>query len=115
MRRACQLPQVAEQRAGAPRIQPRRTAEVLIQRKQRVGFQLPEHASQALLDSIHRVKEVSSIHPQLAGTQLPVRSQQKMIAEQAVLGLRQSSSGDQTKIRDILLVFPAPSGRPVSS
>jgi hypothetical protein len=34
------------------------------------------------------VKEVPAIHPQLAGTQLPVRSQQKMITEQAMLKLR---------------------------
>jgi hypothetical protein len=71
--------------------------------------------AQALLDAIHRVKKVPAIHPQFAGTQLPVRSQQKVIAEQAMLKLRQCASGDQTKIGDILLVFPAPRGRPVSS
>jgi hypothetical protein len=40
--------------------------KVVVQRKQRIGLQLPEHPAQLLFDAIDGVKEVAAAHPQFA-------------------------------------------------
>jgi len=55
--------------------------EVVIEREQRVRLQFPEDAAQLLLDAVNSVKEIPPIHAQLARTQLPICSQQKVKPE----------------------------------
>src|SRR5215471_5357049 len=57
------------------------------------------------------MKERSAINSELAAAQPPVRPQNKMVAEQAMLEIAQVSARNQAKIRQILLVFASPCGR----
>ena len=82
--------------------------EIVVHRKQGVRLQLAENPAQFLLNSVDRVKEVSAIHVQLPGTQLPVRAQKEMKPEKFMLGFIEKSLADQTEIRDIFFIPPAP-------
>ena len=86
--------------------------EILVQGKQRVGFQFPEHASELLLDPIDRMEEVSPVYARLARAQLPIRSEQKVPTEQLVFEIGESPAGDQGEVGDIFFVLPAPCAGP---
>src|ERR1043166_10059209 len=76
----------------------RRPVEILIQRKQRVGLQLPEDAAQLLFDPVDRVEKIATVDTEFARAQLPVGSQQKMVTEHAVLLAVQRAPGNETEI-----------------
>ena len=86
--------------------------KVLIEREQRVGLQLPKHAPEFLFDPIDGMEESAPVNSQFARTQLPVRAQKKMIPKQLMLEFSESSSRNQAEIRDIFLVFTAPTATP---
>lgn len=83
-------------------------AEVLIQRKQRVRLNFPQGTAQLLLDAVNLVEEGSAIHLHLPAAELPISREQKMKTEETELLRREGSSGDQQKVRYVLLVFHPP-------
>jgi hypothetical protein len=85
--------------------------KVLIQREQRIGLNLAKLTSQLLFYAIDGVEEIAPIHGQFAAAELPIRAQQEMKTEEAMLFFIQSSLRDQAEIGDILLVFSAPCSR----
>src|SRR6266852_4425321 len=61
-----------------------RSVEIVVHRKQSVGFELTKHSPHLLLDSIYGVEEISAVHVELPAAQLPIRAQQKVILEDTI-------------------------------
>ena len=62
--------------------------EIVVDGKQSVGLQFAKNPAQFLLNSIHRVKEIPSIHLEFPATQLPIRAQEKVIPEDTIFRFR---------------------------
>jgi hypothetical protein len=65
-----------------------RTVEIIVHWKQTVGFELTKHPPQFLLNSIYRVKKVSAIHFKFLTTELPIRTEEKVIPEDTIFDFR---------------------------
>jgi hypothetical protein len=87
--------------------------KVIVQREQRIRLQFPEYTAKLLFNPIDSVKKRSTVDAQPPAAQPPVRAQNEVIAEQAVFEIVQTPPGNQAKIGQILLVFPAPRGGPL--
>jgi hypothetical protein len=64
-----------------------RSVEIIVYRKQSIGFELTKNTPQLLLDSIYGVKEVPAIHIEFPAAQLPIGAQEKVIPEDAILSV----------------------------
>src|SRR5579864_2019447 len=84
------------------------TVKILVQREERVRFEFPESAAQLLLNAIHRMEKGSTVYPKSLAAQLPVRTQQEVIPENAVLGFCKKPFTYQTEVGGILFVLAAP-------
>jgi hypothetical protein len=62
--------------------------KVIVHGEERIGFQFPEHPAQLLFDAVDRVEKIPAVHLEPGAAELPIRSQQKVIFENAVLGFR---------------------------
>jgi hypothetical protein len=89
--------------------------EIVVEREQRVGFQFAEDAAEFLFDAVDGMEEIAAFHAEFAAAELPVRSEQEVIAEQAMFGLGEVAFRDQGEIGDVLLILPAPSGGALAS
>jgi len=85
-----------------------RSPEILVERKEGVGFQLPEDAPQFLLNPIDLVEEITPIHLQLPAAELPVRTEEEMKLEKLILGRIEKAFADQTEIGYIFFILSAP-------
>lgn len=59
--------------------------EVIIHWEQSIGLEFSKNTSQFLLDSIHGVEEISSIHIEFFAAELPIRTKEKVISENRIL------------------------------
>ena len=65
-----------------------RPVEIVVHRKQSVGFEFTKYPPQFLLDPIHGMKEISAIHIKLSAAQPPIRAQEKVIPEDTIFHFR---------------------------
>jgi hypothetical protein len=82
--------------------------EIVVHGEERIGFEFPKHAAQFLFDPVDGVEEIPAVHVKLRAAQFPVRSEQEVIVENAILRFRQSSFADQTKVCCKLFVLATP-------
>ena len=61
-----------------------RSVEIIVYRKQSIGFELTKNTPQLLLDSIYGVKEIAAIHIKFPAAQSPIRAQEKVISEDTI-------------------------------
>jgi hypothetical protein len=87
--------------------------KIFIERKQWVRFEFAKGLAQFLLNAVNLMKESAALHFELATAELPVRPEEEVELENFVLGFIQKTLADQTKIRDVFLVPPAPNLAPV--
>jgi hypothetical protein len=73
-------------------------AEVLIQRKQRIRFEFGENPPEPVFNPVNRVEKGSAVHPQLPGTEPPIRAQQEVKPENLILKIVEHTTANQTKV-----------------
>src|ERR1035438_7071570 len=69
---------------GAARVLANRSTEVFVQGVERVRPDLGEGSSECSFNPIDRMKEISAIHFETPGAELPVRTQQEVKPEEAM-------------------------------
>lgn len=76
-------------------------AEIVAQGVERIGFEFGEGAAEFLFDAVHHVKEVAAVDVQFTAAEFPVRAEEKVIAEDAVLLLVQRAAADEAEVRHV--------------
>jgi hypothetical protein len=87
--------------------------EIFVKRVEGVGLQFPVDAPQFLLNPVHLVEEGTPIQLQLPAAEPPVRAEKEMKPEEFMFGCIEKSLTNQTEIRDIFFIPPAPDLPPV--
>jgi hypothetical protein len=95
-------------RAGAGFRRPWGSAKVLIEWEQGIRLKFAKNLPQFLFDSINSVEEIPAIDHEPTRAELPIGAEEKVIAEQPMLEIIESSSCNEAKISDIFFVFAAP-------
>src|SRR5271157_1075172 len=91
------------QNACRTRVPVDHTAKVVAKGIQRVGFELGINMAQFLFQPVDRMKETAAVHVELPAAKIVVRTQQEMVAENAILLRRQRPLRNPQKIRQVLL------------
>jgi tRNA(Arg) A34 adenosine deaminase TadA len=94
---------------------PSRAAEILVEREKRVRLQFTKDLSEPLLDPVYVMEECAAIHLQFAATELPIRTEQKVISENLVFAFAQRAPAYQAKVGHIFFVFHSPDRLPLTS
>src|SRR6185312_15823182 len=81
-------------------------AKVLVERIDWVRLRFREGPAEFALDAVNRVKERSPVDLQLARAKTPVRAQQEVVAEEAVLGFVERTTGNQSEVRHVFFTLP---------
>ena len=77
-------------------------------RRNGLGRHAHELAAEFLLHAVHHVEKNSAIEVQSATAQPPVRAQQEMISEDAMLRIVESAPGDERKVGEVLFILASP-------
>src|SRR5262249_50817428 len=83
----------------------RKPMEVFSHRIQRIRLQFGKRASKFLLNPVNHMEEGSTVHPDPAPAQPPIRTQQEMVTEDAMFCIVQDPAADETKIGHEFLAF----------
>src|SRR5664280_2731020 len=70
---------------GAACVLANRSTEVFVQGIERIGPNLGEGSSECSFNPIDRMKEISAVHFETPGAELPVRTQQEVKPEEAMI------------------------------
>ena len=84
-----------------------RLVEIVVQGKRQNRLPVPGKVGRAFVQSGKRCEKNCRDDLQLARTEFPIRSRQKVVTEKPVLFFAQSPARDQREIRDKLLIFPS--------
>jgi hypothetical protein len=83
-----------------------RPAEVFVEGIERVWPNLGEGSSKCSFNPIDRMKEVSTVHFELPGAELPVRTQEEVVPEKPMIFVIQHTPAYQTKVGHIFFLLP---------
>ena len=79
--------------------------EVFIQGIERVGPDLGEGSSECSFDPIDGMKEVSTVHFELPGAELPVGAQEEVVAEESMICVIERSPAYRTEVGHVFFLF----------
>src|ERR1017187_8769789 len=91
---------------GAACVLANRSTEVFVQGIERIGPNLGESSSEGSFNPIDRMKEISAVHFETAGAELPVRTQQEVNPEEAMIFFIEHAPAHQTEVGHVFFLFP---------
>src|ERR1035437_1779299 len=97
---------------GAACVLANRSTEVFVQGIERIGPDLGEGSSECSFNPIDRMKEISTVHFEPPGAELPVRTQQEVKPKEPMILFIEHAPAHQTEVGHVFFLFPGVNATP---